>query len=196
VPRVNVRVRPAEAGDVPALVALTRGLDQPGGAQRGPADGSVAHLAQRFAELVADPLRHVLVCVDEATGVVGGLLMARQDEVGAIDLTPVLHVTHLIVDPGQRKRGIGRALLAAAVHLADDAGADRMMATVASSSREGNRYLARLGFAPLVTHRVAQVAVVRRGLGLSETAERMALLRRTRLARAQRAAEARGERLA
>jgi GNAT superfamily N-acetyltransferase len=115
-----------------------------------------------------------------------GLLAARRDDIGAIDLTAVLHVTHLLVMPGARRRGVGRALLGAAVQLADDCGVDRVLTTAAAGSREGNRYLARIGFAPLVVHRIATTATLRRSLGLTDTAGRMAALRRTRLIRAQR----------
>jgi GNAT superfamily N-acetyltransferase len=96
-------------------------------------------------------------------------------------------VTHLLVRPGSRRRGVGRALLAAAVQLADDSGVDRVLTTAAAGSREGNRYLARIGFAPLVVHRIATTATLRRSLGLTDAAGRMAALRRTRLIRAQRA---------
>jgi hypothetical protein len=61
-----------------------------------------------------------------------------------------------------------------------------VLATAAAGSREGNRYLARLGFAPLVVHRVASTSVLRRALGLADAPERMAVLRRARLLRAQR----------
>jgi GNAT superfamily N-acetyltransferase len=128
----------------------------------------------------------LLVAVDESTGALAGLLVARMDEVGAIDLTPVLHVTHLLVTPKQRRRGVGRALLSAAVQLAEERDVDRLLATAAAGSREANRYLARLGFAPLVVHRMASTQTLRRSLGLAESPQRMAVLRRARLARAHR----------
>ena len=68
----------------------------------------------------------------------------------------------------------------------DERGLDRLLAAAAAGSREGNRYLARLGFAPLVVHRIASTSVLRRSLGLAEAPERMAVLRRARLLRAQR----------
>lgn len=186
--RVNVRVRPADVADVPALVELTRSIDLSSGQFSGRAllDDGVEHLHQRFAEILAEDTRTMLVAVDDATGTLAGLLVARPDEVGAIDLTPVLHVSHLIVAPKLRRRGVGRTLLAAVVHLAEEQGVERVLATAAAGSREGNRYLARLGFAPLVVHRVASTSVLRRSLGLSDAPERMAVLRRARLMRAQR----------
>jgi hypothetical protein len=70
--------------------------------------------------------------------------------------------------------------------VADELGIDRVLATAASSSREANRYLARLGFAPLVLHRVASTGVLRRALGLTDEPERMAVLRRARMLRTHR----------
>lgn len=147
-------------------------------------DDGIEHLTARFAEILEEGDRTLLVAVEDDAVV--GLLVARPDTIGAIDLTPVLHVTHLLVAPSRRRRGVGRALLAAMVHTAEERGIDRMVATVASGSREGNRYLARLGFAPLVVHRVASTSGLRRALGLNDAPERMAVLRRARLLRAQR----------
>lgn len=186
--RVSVRVRPAEIADVPGLVALTQSIDLSSGTFSGRSilDASTEHLAARVDEILRSGDRTLLVAVDDATSTIVGLLVARRDEIGAIDLTPVLHITHLLVAPRQRRRGVGRALLTASVHLAEDGGLDRVLATAAAGSREGNRYLARLGFAPLVVHRVAPTAVLRRSLGMAEMPERLAVLRRARLVRAQR----------
>lgn len=186
--RTNVRVRAAELEDVPGLVALTCSLDPSLGVFSGrPAiDGTEEHLAERFVQIVTNHERELLVAVDDDRRIVG-LLSARRDEIGAIDLTPVLHVTHLMVDANHRRRGVGRALLVGAVHLAEAAGIDHLLATVAGSSREGNRYLARLGFAPLVVQRLAPASGLRRTLGMADPAGRVVGLRRARLARAQRA---------
>lgn len=196
--RVNIRVRLAGMADIPALVELTRSTDLVSGTFSGRAllDDRVEHLTDRFAEILREGERVLFVAVDDTAGAprgaVGareqlvGLLVALPDAIGAIDLTPVLHVTHLIVAPKQRRHGVGRTLLAAAVHLAEERGVERVLATAASGSREGNRYLARLGFAPLVVHRIASTGVLRRSLGMSDVPERMAVLRRARLIRAQR----------
>jgi GNAT superfamily N-acetyltransferase len=191
VARINVRVRPAEFADVSALVTLTRSVDVSAGMFSGRPlmDSSAEHLGRRFAEIISEGVRTLLVAVDEGDDLVG-LLVARADEIGAIDMTPVLHVSHLLVGPKQRRRGVGRMLLTAAVHLADERGVDQVMATAGSGSREANRYLARLGFAPLVVHRIATTGVLRRGLGMAEAPEPMAVLRRARLVRASRAGRA------
>jgi GNAT superfamily N-acetyltransferase len=184
--RVNVRVRPANEDDIPSLVALVQTIDTSTGLFSGRPlqDQSTQHLTERFAQILRSE-RLLLIAADES-GAAVGMLSARDDAVGAIDLTPVLHVTHLMVAPGHRRRGVGRSLLAAAVHLADDAGVEHVLATAAAGSREGNRYLARIGFAPLVVHRIAPTSSLRRSLGMTDVAGRMAVLRRARMVRAQR----------
>jgi GNAT superfamily N-acetyltransferase len=179
-------VRPATVDDIPSLVDLVRSVDTGTGVFSGKPlqDSSAEHLADRFAQIIAEPDRALLIASDDAVAV--GMLAARSDSVGAIDLTPVLHVTHLMVAPDHRRRGIGRSLLSAAVQLADERGVEHLLATAAAGSREGNRYLARIGFAPLVVHRIAPTAALRRALGMTDVAGRMAVLRRARLARAQR----------
>ena len=193
--RNNVRVRPAEPADIPELVALTRSIDVSSGTFSGLPllDTSAEHIAARFSEIITEGNRTMLAAVDDA-GTIVGLLVAKLDEVGAIDLTPVLHISHLLVTPKQRRRGVGRMLLTAAVHLADERGMDHVVATAGSGSREANRYLARLGFAPLVVHRIAATAVLRRSLGMAEVPERMAVLRRARVVRANRSLSARSVR--
>lgn len=185
--RTNIRVRPADLADVSALVALTQSIDLSSGMFSGRplVDPAADLLALRFTEIIRESVRTLLVAVDEDGGMVG-LLVARHDDIGAIDLTPVLHVSHLMVTPMQRRRGVGRMLLTAAVHLADERGVDHVLATAGSSSREANRYLSRLGFAPLVTHRIASTSVLRRALGMAETPQRVAVLRRARLVRGSR----------
>ena len=186
--RASVRVRPAEHADAEALVTLITSVDTKSGifSGRGLSEPGITHLGSRLDEIMAEGSRTLLVAADDQSGELVGLLVAKMDEIGAIDLTPALHVTHLLVAPAHRRRGVGRTLLAAAVHLADEHGVDRVLATAASGSREANRYLARLGFAPLVVHRVASTATLRRSLGISDVSERIALLRRARLARTQR----------
>lgn len=185
--RVSVRVRPATAEDVPALVELVQSIDTQSGVFSGkpPVDVDTSRLTDRFEEALSSD-RELLIAADDA-GCAVGLIALRRDSVGAVDLTPVLHVTHLVVAPRHRRRGIGRALLTAAVRLADEAGLEHVLATAAAGSREGNRYLARIGFAPLVLHRIAATSTLRRSLGMADVAGRMAVLRRARLARAQRA---------
>jgi hypothetical protein len=57
------------------------------------------------------------------------------------------------------------------------------VASATAASRDGNRYLARLGFAPLVVRRIVPAAVLRRSLGMAEVPDRLAVMRRIRSGR-------------
>ncbi|MEW9266751.1 GNAT family N-acetyltransferase [Kineococcus endophyticus] len=73
-------------------------------------------------------------------------------------------IEHLHVVPGLRRRGVGRALLRRAVHVAESEGADQIACTVLPGDRDYTRYLARLGFAPVVVRRAVSLSVLRRRL--------------------------------
>jgi len=181
VSRSHVRVRPAELADLPQLVRVVEAtdlqLDAPG-ARQFQAD-SLANLPERLAMILSTDDRTVLVAVDDLGDVVG-LVVAAEGDVAAMTSVPALHISHLLVAPGHRRRGVGRALLAAAVHLADQRGIEHVVATAVTGSRDANRYLARLGFAPLVVRRIATTSTLRRSLGIADGADRLALLRRAR----------------
>jgi len=182
VSRSHVKVRPAEAADVAALVELVGATDlwpTSPRARRLRAESEAA-LPCRLAEIIADPGRTVLVALEEGSGELAGLIVLGEDEVAALTATPVISVTHLAVSPGHRRRGVARTLLAAAVQAAAAREIDYVMVSAIAGSREVNRYFARLGFAPLVVRRVAPTAVLRRSLGMAEPADRVAALRRTR----------------
>ncbi len=185
--RSNVHVRLAAVGDVAALVSVAEKVDLARGSFSGRpiAEESRQGLEERFAEIIADSELTIFVAVDVSDDIVG-FAAAREDDLATITRTPVLHVSHLIVSPKFRKRGVGRALLSAVVALADDRGVDHVMATAATGARDANRYLARLGFAPLVTRRIASTSVLRRSLGMSEAPDKLALARRIRAGRSAR----------
>ncbi|WP_432548749.1 GNAT family N-acetyltransferase, partial [Kineococcus sp. SYSU DK004] len=107
-------------------------------------------------------------------------------------------VEHLHVVPEHRRRGVGRALLRRAMAVAQAEGADELRCSVLPGEREYTRYLARLGFAPVVVRRAVPLPVLRRRLmgdapAASATEDVLARRRslRARLARS-RAEEATG----
>ena len=180
-PRGHVRIRPAELADVPDLLRLVEATDEPlsaPGARQLQAD-TLAHLPERFAAILASDDKSVLVAVDEFATIVGMVLVTEGD-VGAVAAVPAVHISNLLVAPKHRRRGIGRALLAGTVHLADQHGIEHVVASVVAGSRDANRYLARLGFAPLVVRRLATTSTLRRSLGIVDGSNRVALLRRAR----------------
>jgi ribosomal protein S18 acetylase RimI-like enzyme len=170
VSRIRVRVRTASLDDVDDLVALVGSLTDLGPVRgrrvaRGWPDGFRAQCAR----LLADPEHRVVVAVDEADSVVGTAVFGADTAGGPLD-PPSVYVSHLLVAPEHRKRGAGRALVAAAAAYAEELGVDSVVVGVAPTTRDANRFFARLGFAPLVIRRIAPVAALRRALASSDPA--------------------------
>jgi ribosomal protein S18 acetylase RimI-like enzyme len=75
-----------------------------------------------------------------------------------------LQIDHAIVLEEFRRRGVGRALVAAAATYAEEIGAEHVSVDVAPLSREANRFFAQLGLAPQAVRRVAPATALRRRL--------------------------------
>src|SRR3954469_8342559 len=165
----SVRVRPATADDLPALLAfgeelrerLTVAVD--GVRVRSTPAASRAALEARYVEALADPDRHLVVAVAEDDAALGMALFSVAPANALLD-APALHVSHTVVADRHKRRGAGKALVAAAAAFADERGLDQVVVSVHPASRDANRFYARLGFAPLAVKRVAPPAVVRRHL--------------------------------
>ncbi len=179
--RGNVRVRPAEPSDIAELIALSEDngvVDHAGIRGHRTRKGDTATLADRYSQLLTDPDRLVLVAVEEDNSTVVGFCVLLEERVGVLAPTPTLYISHLLVASSYRRRGAGRALLTGAVRHAEDREIDHVVVGVQAAARDANRYLARLGFAPLVVRRIAPVATLRRSLGIVDTLDRVALRRR------------------
>jgi ribosomal protein S18 acetylase RimI-like enzyme len=181
VSRGNVRVRPAGTSDINELIALSEDngvVEHTIRRGRGSRADHTVSLADRYRSLLSDMDRLVLVAIDEATEQLVGFAVLLEERVGVLAPTATLYISHLLVAPSFRKRGAGRALLTGAVRHAEDREIDHVVVGVQAGARDANRYLARLGFAPLVVRRIASVATLRRSLGIAESIDRVALRRR------------------
>lgn len=171
-PRSALRVRAARARDLPALVDLAGELREAllPSADAGLRPTTVAGravLEQRLRDALADPRRHVVVAQSEAGETLGMALLTVADANALFD-SPAVHMTHAVVGDRFRRRGAGRALVAAAVAYAEEHGTDQVVVSVRPGSREANRFYARLGFAPLALRRSASVSTLRRSLATGE----------------------------
>jgi ribosomal protein S18 acetylase RimI-like enzyme len=168
-----VRVRPATAADIPAMLAFAEELREQHGptvdrkrARATPSAGR-AGLTARYAEALDDPDRHLVVAVADDDVPLGMALFSVAPGNALLD-TPALHVSHAIVADKNKRRGAGKALVAAAASFAEERGLEQVVVSVHPGSRDANRFFARLGFAPLAVRRVAPTAVVRRRLQTSD----------------------------
>ena len=164
--RGGVRVRSAGDDDLTALLGLLAEFRASGDGRDQvllPATSEDV-LRAVYTRMLADPAYQVLVAVD-ASDTVLGLAILAPDVIGMLFDTSAVYLSHMFVTRTQRRRGIGRALIAAAAGYAEDRGYENVIVGVAPHCREANRFFARLGFAPLVIRRIASVATLRRTLG-------------------------------
>ncbi len=166
--RPTVHVRPATESDLPALLELWFSLRaiRSGRSVREPSMSVVTAAGERLREVLASSKCRVVVAESEDEGVVGMAILS-DTFIGQLMEMPAVQLSHLVVAEGQRRHGVGRALLTGALAWAEEVGADEIVANVTPSLREANRFYARLGFAPLVMRRVVPVTTLRRNLALS-----------------------------
>ncbi len=189
--RPAVVVREATLEDMPALLEMWGELRELGGRierlMPGPDEAS---LRSRLESVGRDPQSRVVVAVVDGDDVAGMALFTDQPYAPLFDQRAV-HAHYLHVREGCRRRGVGKALLAAAVAYADEVGAEHVITSVVPQMRETQRFYARLGFSPVVVRRSASVSVLRRRLVPGGTPTDNLLARRRSLRRVRAAVVAR-----
>jgi GNAT superfamily N-acetyltransferase len=191
VTRPGVVVRDAHEDDLPALLQMWSELRDIGGRMERlmPACDDEA-VRKRLVDVDNDPYSRALVAVVE--GQVAGLVLLTETAYAPLFDQRAVHAHYLHVREGFRRRGVGKALLAAAVAFAEETGAEHVMTSVLPQLRETQRFYARLGMSPVVVRRSAPVSVLRRRLcGSGGASVTDSLLARRRSLRRVRAAVAR-----
>ncbi len=108
--------------------------------------------------------------VAEFDGHVAGAVHLRATTVSPLNLEPVVQAISPHVLPQFRRRGIGRALMEAAVGFADELGIAHIASAASAGSRDANRFMARLALGPQATLRLAPTAVVKAKLSAQRPA--------------------------
>ena len=178
----SVRVRAVTEADLPVLLELGDELrDQVlpvegrsrGGAGSARGMANRASLAQRYCEAIKDPTRQLVLAIGGKPGepeVALGMALFTVSTSNALVDIPAVHMSHAVVADKHRKRGAGKALVAAAAAYADERGIEHLVVSVHPGSRDANRFFARLGFAPQAVRRTAPVSLVRRRLNAGDRA--------------------------
>jgi ribosomal protein S18 acetylase RimI-like enzyme len=163
VTRPPVEVRRATVDDLDELLLLwAQAREESGHGGRSSGSLPAEQIRPRLREAVTSSQMYVLVARHE--GVPAGYVVLRLAPVLALLDGPALHIDHLYVTPQTRRRGVARALLVATTAIAERHGAEQLLAGAPPSARESHRFLARLGFSPLVVRRVVGTATLRRRL--------------------------------
>lgn len=148
--RAHSYVRDAVPTDAEALVSIwTDFTADPPRRPRLPA--TLDEVRRAVHAIVLDSHQRLLVAVTEGTPV--GVAHLRLAPVSPIHGEDAVHVGYLHVLTRCRRQGLGRQLMETAADWADEQGTHHVVASVAATARDANRFLARLG--------MAQVAVVR-----------------------------------
>lgn len=192
----GLRVRAATVADLPALLAfgdelrdqLIPATCEGTGRGRGVPPVVRVQLEQRYREALEDGDRHLVVVVGEHDEEPLGMAMLTVATANALLDIDAVHMSHAVVADRHKKRGAGKALVAAATAFAEERGIDQLVVSVSPGSRDANRFFARLGFAPLAVRRTAPVAAVRRRLAQAETRPMAEHVGRRRPRRGARAA--------
>jgi GNAT superfamily N-acetyltransferase len=142
--RMPITIRPAHAGDIPALHALVEGAYRGESAKRGWTHEADLLAGQRtdhddLAETIAAPDKAILAACDDGDLVGCVRVEARADGFGYLGM--------LSVAPARQGAGLGRCLISAAEEYARTRfGARRMMMTVIKQRLELIAYYERRGW--------------------------------------------------
>lgn len=114
------------------------------------------------------------IVVAECDGVLAGAIYLRATVVSPINLDPVVQAISPHVAPEFRRRGVGHALMEAAVTFAEERGIAHVAGASVSNSRDAHRFLARMALAPQAVLRMAPTHAVRAKLSGRRPAGRSA----------------------
>ena len=160
--RAAVEVRRVTAEEIDVLGPVWDDLRATVGSSLALALGSLERLRERMTACPARGEFRVVVAFTSGEPV-GFATLSVQDS-GPWWEPPSVLVSLLHVMSPARHRGVGQALLAEAVALAEDVGTEDVAANVPPTLRDANRFFAKLGFSPYMTRRVASASALRRRL--------------------------------
>lgn len=152
--RSLVSLRCALPSDAPLLAELWSEV-----IRRADHDEQVSDLVAVIEQAATAPGQRLVVA--EYDGELAGAVHLCVTTLSPINLEPTVQAISPHVFPQHRRRGIGRALMDAAVAYAEEVGVAHVTTAAASGSRDANRFMARLGLGPQAVLRVAATHSVR-----------------------------------
>lgn len=152
--RTLVTLRTAVLTDAPFLAALWGDA-----IRRADRQEQIADLEVIIKNATQSPEERLVVA--EYDGCAAGAVYLRLTTLSAINLEPTVQALSPHVLPEFRRHGVGRTLMEAAVTFAEELGIGQIATAAASSSRDGNRFMARLALGPQAVLRVAPTHAVR-----------------------------------
>lgn len=156
--RSPVHLRDAAPDDADALVAVWGGLGA-----RTPDDDTtpqaLGEAATSLARIAADPDQRLLIAHIDAT--VTGAVHLMRAPLSPLHSDTAIYVLHLQVVDEFRRHGVGRALIEATLTWAEEKDTTHVVAAASATSRDANRFMARLGLSQIAVVRGSTVASLR-----------------------------------
>jgi GNAT superfamily N-acetyltransferase len=192
--RSPVLVREATLEDVEALVEVWGG-ELTRLPEREEGERCAQEAAASIARLAADPDQRILVAVIDER--VAGAVHLVRAPLSPVHTETAVYVAHLHVIDRFRRHGVGKALLEATVSWAEEKDTSHVIVAASVSSRDANRFMARLGLSQIAVIRGSSTAALRARLPVetpaaarvttpaSQRTVRQVLARRRSLRRAQ-----------
>jgi len=149
-----VSLRRAEISDAPLLAELWGDV-----VRRADRQDQVADLELVIKAASASAEQRLVVA--DYDGQLAGAVFLRVSTLTPINLEPVVQAVSPHVFPQFRRHGLGRALMDSAVTFAEEIGVGHVATAALASSRDGNRFMARLALGPHAMMRVATTQGVR-----------------------------------
>ncbi len=162
--RSSVTMRDATLADVEQLAVLWQPF------LRRDVDDQLHDLATAIEQIGDRPGERLVVA--EYDGDFAGAVYLLAAAYSPVNPEPVLQTHNPAVVPAYRKRGIGKALMEAAVTWAEELGITHVATATSSGSREANRFMARLALGPQAVLRMAPTCAVRAKLAARDPAAR------------------------
>jgi len=152
--RSLVSLRTAVPTDAPDLADLWRPVLRRGGPEE-----QVAELATIVDGLAETPTQRIVVA--EYDGEFAGAVHLECTTMTALNLEPVVRALSPHVLPRFQRKGVGSALMDAAVSWAEELGIAHVATAAVAGSRDANRFMARIALGPYALLRVAPTHAVR-----------------------------------
>jgi GNAT superfamily N-acetyltransferase len=152
--RSNLSPRIACREDAPVLAELWSDV-----LRRADRSEQVADLELVIKGAAASPEQRFVVV--EVEGRIAGAVFLRLTTQSPLNLEPCVQSIQPRVFDEFRRRGVGRTLMEAAVEYAEENGVLHVSTAVPATSRDANRFMARLALAPVATVRMAPTSAVR-----------------------------------
>lgn len=158
--RATVMLRTAVVEDAVVLRELWADMLRPA-----PEPDQVKDLVEVIETAAADPDARVVVA--EIDGQLVGAVHLRCAPTTALNRDLMVRAFAPYVLPDHQRRGVGAALMDSAVTFAEERGIAYVGSTALASSRDANRFLARLAMAPRAVFRVTHTHSLRQRLAAS-----------------------------